>query len=413
MLTKFKWLSMALKNAMRNRRRSMVTLAITATGTAAALLGGGFALYTYESLAEASARDTGHLVLAARGHFNGVENMPLEFGLRDAPGVTRQLLARPEVKRVLPRLQFSGLISNGDKSEIFLGTGVDAAQEFLVKGPFMKREAGELLDRRLPGQDAGNGPGMVIGTGLARILNAQPGSVLTLMATTVNGSLNAVDVHVTGIVSTGISDIDKRLAMVDLATAQALLLTDKVSTLSIYLNDIALTGATAASLQASGPALEVRTWLQQAVFYQSVKGLYDRIFGFLGAIVLVIVLFSVTNTLAMAVLERTREIGTLRAMGATPGEVMRVFTLEGLALGSGGALAGMLLAGGVALFLLLAGIQMPPPPGRSNGYPLAVSVSVPMYAGAVLAVALLSALASWFISRKAAKQSVVEALAHV
>ena len=157
----------------------------------------------------------------------------------------------------------------------------------------------------------------------------------------------------------------------------------------------------------------MRTWLQQAVFYQSVKGLYDRIFGFLGAIVLVIVLFSVTNTLAMAVLERTREIGTLRAMGATPGEVMRVFTLEGLALGSGGALAGMLLAGGVALFLLLAGIQMPPPPGRSNGYPLAVSVSAPMYAGAVLAVALLSALASWFISRKAAKQSVVEALAHV
>ena len=405
----FKWLSMALKNAMRNRRRSLVTLAITATGTAAALLGGGFALYTYESLAEASARDTGHLVLAARGHFDGVENMPLEHGLQDAPALTHRLLARPEVKRLLPRLQFSGLISNGDKSEIFLGTGVDAAQEFLVKGPFMKREAGELLDSPAPGK----GPGMVIGKGLAKILNAQPGSVLTLMATTVNGSLNAMDVRVTGIVSTGISDIDKRLAMVDLATAQALLLTNKVSTLSVYLNDITLTDATAAALRSTGGALEVRTWLQQAVFYQSVKGLYDRIFGFLGAIVLVIVLFSVTNTLAMAVLERTREIGTLRAMGATPGEVMRVFTLEGLALGSGGALAGMLLAGGVALFLLLAGIQMPPPPGRSNGYPLMVSVSAPMYAGAVLAVALLSAAASWFISRKAARQSVVEALAHV
>jgi putative ABC transport system permease protein len=413
MLTKFKWLSMALKNAMRNRRRSLVTLAITATGTAAALLGGGFALYTYESLAEASARDTGHLVLAARGHFDGVENMPLEHGLQDAPALTHRLLARPEVKRVLPRLQFSGLISNGDKSEIFLGTGVDAAQEFLVKGPFMKREAGELLDNQAPGK----GPGMVIGKGLARILNAQPGSVLTLMATTVNGSLNAVDVNVTGIVSTGISDIDKRLAMVDLATAQALLLTNKVSTLSVYLDDIALTDTSSAALREAGAgnghALEVRTWLQQAVFYQSVKGLYDRIFGFLGAIVLVIVLFSVTNTLAMAVLERTREIGTLRAMGATPGEVMRVFTLEGLALGSGGALAGMLLASGVALFLLLAGIQMPPPPGRSNGYPLMVSVSASMYAGTVLAVALLSAAASWFISRTAARQSVVEALAHV
>jgi putative ABC transport system permease protein len=410
MFTKFKWLSMALKNATRNKRRSMVTLAITATGTAAALLGGGFALYTYQSLAEASARDTGHLVLAAPRFFDGVENMPLEHGLPQPEALTRQLLARHEVKRVLPRLQFSGLVSNGDKSEIFLGTGVDAAQEFVVKGPFMKREAGELLDNQVPG----TGPGVVIGKGLAKILSVQPGSVLTLMSTTINGSLNAMDVTVTGVVSTGIADIDKRLAIVDLTTAQSLLLTKKVSTLSVYLNNIVQTDAVAAALRASsGDTLDVRTWLDQALFYKSVKGLYDRIFGFLGVIVLVIVLFSVTNTLAMAVLERTREIGTLRAMGATPGEVMRVFTLEGLALGSGGTILGMLLAGGVALFLLLAGLQMPAPPGRTDGYPLVVSVSASMYAAAALAVALLSGAASWFVSRKAARQSVVEALAHV
>ncbi|SFV07155.1 ABC transporter permease [Pseudoduganella namucuonensis] len=409
MLTKFKWLSMALKNATRNRRRSLVTLAIAATGTAAALLGGGFALYTYQSLAQASARDTGHLVVAAPRFFDGVENMPLEHGLPEPEALARELLARADVKRVLPRLQFSGLISNGDKSEIFLGTGVDATQEFVVKGPFMKREAGELLD----GQP-GKGPGVVIGKGLAKILSAGPGSMLTLMTTTTNGSLNALDVTVKGVVSTGIADIDKRLAMVDLATAQSLLLTTKVSSLSVYLRDIDSTDGAAAALRvAHGDRLDIRTWLDQAVFYKSVKGLYDRIFGFLGVIVLVIVLFSVTNTLAMAVLERTREIGTLRAMGATPGEVMRVFTLEGLALGSGGAIAGMLLAGGVALFLMVSGFQMPPPPGRTDGYPLVVAVSAPMYAGAVVVVALLSGAASWFISRRAAHQSVVEALGHV
>ncbi|MRV76088.1 FtsX-like permease family protein [Duganella sp. FT92W] len=403
---------MALKNAMRNRRRSLVTLAITATGTAAALLGGGFALYTYQSLAQASARDTGHLVIAAPGHFDGIDNLPLEHGLEQPESLAQQLLARPDVKRVLPRLQFSGLISNGDKSEIFLGTGVDATQEFVVKGPFMKREAGELLDaQEANGKTA---PGIVIGKGLAKILNVQPGSALTLMSTTVNGALNAADVTVTGIVSTGIADIDKRLAMVDLSTAQTLLQTKKVSTLSVYLNDLELADGTAAQLRAQhGASLDVRTWLDQAMFYKSVKSLYDRIFGFLGLIVLVIVLFSVTNTLAMAVMERTREIGTLRAMGATPGEVMRVFTLEGMALGTGGAVTGMALAGGIALFLLVAGVQMPPPPGRTDGYPLAVAVSAPMYAGAVVIVALLSACASWFISRRAAHQSVVEALSHV
>lgn len=412
----FKWLSLACRNTMRNRRRSLVTVAIAAIGTAAALLGGGFALYTYQSLAQASARDTGHLVLAAPGQFDGNDNMPLEHGLAGRAELTRELLAHPRVTRVLPRLQFSGLVSNGDKSEIFLGTGVDARQEFLVKGPFMKLERGALLDAgdAPGGSGAPRGPGIVLGKALARILNAHPGSSLTLMSTTTAGSLNAVDVTVTGIVSSGIADIDKRLAMVDLTTAQALLVSDKVSYLSVYLDDLEHSEAVGAAWrQHYAGKLEIRTWLEQAIFYQSVKGLYNRIFGFLGVIVLVIVLFAITNTLSMAVLERTREIGTLRAMGTTPGEVARLFTLEGLVLGGGGALLGMALAAGVAMALLVLGIQMPPPPGRTGGYPLVVVVSPAMYGAAAMAVTLLAAMASLFVSRKAANQSVVEALAHV
>lgn len=406
----FKWLGMAVKNAMRNRRRSLVTVAIAAVGTAAALLGGGFALFTYQSLAQASARDTGHLVVAAQGYFDGSETTPLAHGLDDSARLSRQLLGRPGVQRVLPRLQFSGLVSNGDKSEIFLGTGVDADQEFLVKGPFMKREAGRLLDAQPPGK----GPAVVIGSALARSMSAQPGTILTLLSTTTAGGLNALDVTVCGIVSTGIADVDKRLVMADLSTAQSLLATQRVSSLSVYLDDIDATDAAAAGLRGQyGKKLAVRTWLEQALFYRGVKGLYDRIFGFIGVIVLVIVLFAVTNTVGMAVLERTREIGTMRAMGATPAEVTRLFTLEGLALGTAGAVAGMLLAGGVALALFVFHVQMPPPPGRTEGYPLAVAVSPLMYAVVVCVVGLLCAVASHAISRKAAHQPVVEALAHV
>jgi len=405
----FKWLSLACRNAMRNRRRSLVTLAITATGTAAALLGGGFALYTYQSLAQASARDTGHLVLAAPGQFDGNDNMPLEHGLAGSKQLTRELLAQPRVTRVLPRLQFSGLVSNGEKSEIFLGTGVDARQEFLVKGPFMKVEEGALLD-----DGPAAGPGIVLGKGLAHILNAHPGTSLTLMSTTTAGSLNAVDVTVTGIVSSGISDIDKRLAMVELSTAQRLLVSDKVSYLSVYLDELEQSDALGAAWRKQyAGKLEVRTWLDQALFYQSVKGLYNRIFGFLGVIVLVIVLFAIANTLSMAVLERTREIGTLRAMGTTPGEVTRLFSLEGLVLGGGGALCGMVLAAGMSMALLVLGLQMPPPPGRTGGYPLVVAISPVLYVSSALAVTLLATVASFLVSRKAANQSVVEALAHV
>jgi putative ABC transport system permease protein len=410
MFTNFPWLAMALKNAMRNRRRSLVTLAIAATGTAAALLGGGFALHTYQSLAQAAARDTGHVIVAAPHFFEGTENSPLEYGLADSGAVIQRLLAKPEVRRVLPRLQFSGLISNGERSEVFLGTGVDPMQEFLVKGPFMQRVSGELLDAQLPEQ----GPGIVLGKALARTMNAQPGSSLTLMSSTVSGSLSAVDVTVTGIVTTGIADMDKRLAMIDIATAQTLLATKKVSSLGVYLHELEDSDRVAGDLRReSGNSLEVRTWLDLAQFYASVKGLYNRIFGFLGVIVLVIVLFAVTNTLAMAVMERTREIGTLRAMGATPREVMKVFTLEGLSLGAGGAAAGMAAAAGIAFLLVVLGVQMPPPPGRTGGYPLVVATSPLMFAAAALSVTLLSGLASFIVSRKAARQSVVEALAHV
>lgn len=404
-----KWLALAFKNALRNRRRSLVTVAITATGTAAALLGGGFALYTYRSLAEMSARDTGHVIVAAPGQFDGTDSTPLAHGLDDADGLARKLLASPGVERVLPRVQFTGMISNGDKSEIFVGSGVDANQEFLVKGPFLKRNEGELLDSVRP-QD---GPGVLIGSGMARSLNAHPGTSLTLLATTTAGSLNALDVRVTGVVSTGVAELDKRLIMVDLSTAQSLLATRRVNTLHVYLEERDATDAAAASLRHDFPKLEVRTWLDQAQMYTSVKGLYDRIFGFLGVIVMVIVVFSVTNALAMAVIERTREIGTLRAMGTTPGEITRLFTLEGLVLGSGGAIAGMALAACVAMSLLMFDVRMPPPPGRTSGYPLVVMVSAQMYLTAAFIAAILSAVSSWLVSRSAARQPVVEALAHV
>lgn len=402
------WLPMALKNTLRNRRRSLVTVAIAATGTAAALLGAGFAQYTYQSLAESAARDTGHVIVAAPGGFDGIDDTPLQHGLQGGPALARQLLARSGVRRVLPRLQFSGLLSNGEKSEVFVGTGVDPAQEFAVRGPFIKVIAGDLLE-----PDAAR-PGIVLGKTLARSLGAAPGNVLTLLSTTTGGSLNAVDVTVTGVVSSGFAELDKRMALVDLATAQGLLATDRVSTLGVYLEALNDSAATAAALRGTfGKRYEVRDWRDLAQVYASVRGLYDRIFGFLGVILLVIVLGAVANTLAMAVVERTREIGALRAMGTTPREVMRLFTVEGMALGATGAALGMLGAAGIGVILLAAGIQMPPPPGRTGGYPLDIVITPAMYAAAGIAVTVLAGIAALAVSRKAAHRSVVEALAHV
>jgi len=403
-----KWLKFALLNALRNRRRSAATLAITALGTAAVLLGGGFALYTYQSLEEASARDTGHLIIAHPQYFSDNEATPLQFGLPEAKSLTERLAADPEVRHVLPRLQFSGLVSNGDKSEIFMGTGVDARQEFAVKGPFLTLVAGELL-----GESAEDSRGVLIGETLAKSLQVKPGSGLTLLSTTTAGALNALDVTVKGVVSTGIPDIDRRLVTTELALAQELLVTDKVSTLGVYLARDAGVEAAREKMKPRFPGVTMRTWSEQAVFYHSVRGLYNRIFGFLGVIVIGIVAAVIANALAMSVIERTREIGTLRAMGTTASEIVRAFALEGGVLGLLGALLGMLLGLAVSITLLFANFQMPPPPGRSVGYPLAVNISPALYGETGLVVLAIAVIAALWVSRKAARQPIVEALAHV
>jgi putative ABC transport system permease protein len=404
------WLRFAGLNTLRNRRRSLVTVSIAALGTAAILLAGGFALYTYQGLAQMSARSTGHLILARPAQFQRDEDVPLQHGLDDAAALTRTLLADEHVRQVLPRVEFSGLISNGDKSTVMMAVGIDADAEFAVKGPFVTVQSGRVLATARDGRPT---LAVMLGTGLARSLKAQPGSSLTLLASTTEGALNALDVSVSGVISTGVPELDQRLVYTDVATAQKLLVTQRVSSLGIFLDRMDATDPARERLAAGLPGLELQTWVQQAAFYRSVKELYNRIFGALGLIIGVIVVFVVTNAMAMAIIERTREIGTLRALGTLPGQMLQTLALEGMVLGGAGALIGALVALGVSVMLLIVPVEMPPPPGRSSGYPLQIAIDPALYAGTLVAMVLLATLASAWVARRTVRTPVVEALAHV
>lgn len=401
-----KWLKFAWQNTLRNRRRSLVTVAIAALGTAAILLAGGFALFTYQALAQAAARNTGHLIVGQPAQFTKDEDTPLQHGLDDADALKATLLADPAVRQVLPRIAFSGLISNGDKSTVMLATGVEPDAEFAVKGPFLNMTAGHVLASGTKDAE------VMLGEGLAKSLKAQPGTSLTLLASTTDGALNALDVRVKGVFSTGVPDIDKRLVYTDIATAQKLLNTRRVSTLGVFLNRMEATGPAQRRIAAANQKLTVQTWLDQAFFYQSVRGLYNRIFGALGLIIGVIVVFVVTNAMAMAIIERTREIGTLRALGTLPSQLLRTLALEGMVLGGVGAACGAALAFGVSMLLYVVPVQMPPPPGSSRGYPLNVEVDPTLYLATVLAMVALAMLASAWVARRTVHTPVVQALAH-
>jgi putative ABC transport system permease protein len=400
------WLKFAIHNTLRNRRRSLVTVSIAALGTAAILLAGGFALYTYEALAQAAARTTGHLILGQPAQFSRDEDTPLQNGLDDVDTLRTALLADPAVRHVLPKVEFSGLISNGDKSTVMMATGVEPDSEFAVKGPFLTITDGQVLSSGTKDAE------VMLGEGLARSLKAAPGSSLTLLASTTEGAMNAMDVRVKGIFTTGVPDIDKRLVYTDIATAQRLLVTQRVSSLGIFLDRMESTQAVQQRLAAQHPQLTVQTWQDQAFFYRAVRDLYNRIFGALGLIIGVIVVFVVTNAMAMAIIERTREIGTLRALGTLPAQLLRTLALEGMVLGGVGAVVGAALSLAIALMLYVVPVQMPPPPGRSVGYPLNITIDPLMYAATLLAMVLLTMAASSWVARKTVHMPVVDALAH-
>ena len=401
-----RWLKFAIQNTLRNRRRSLVTVSIAALGTASILLAGGFALYTYEALAQAAARTTGHLILARPDQFARDEDTPLQHGLDDVAALRTQLLADPAVRQVLPKVEFSGLISNGDKSTVMMATGVEPDSEFAVKGPFLTLTAGQVLASG--SMDAE----VMLGEGLARSLKATPGSSLTLLASTTEGAMNAMDVRVKGIFSTGVPDIDKRLVYTDIATAQRLLVTERVSSFGVFLDRMESTQPVQQRLAAQHPQLAVQTWIDQAFFYRSVRDLYNRIFGALGLIIGVIVVFVVTNAMAMAIIERTREIGTLRALGTLPSQLLRTLALEGMVLGGVGAVTGAVLSLGISLMLYVVPVNMPPPPGRSVGYPLNISIDPLMYFVTLVAMVVLTMVASSWVARRTVNMAVVDALAH-
>jgi putative ABC transport system permease protein len=402
---------LAWRNLVRQRRRTLLMGSVVAFGFAAFALAGGFIAQSFEGLKEGTIRSIGHLQAVDRRAVKGTEQATLEFGLKDAARARAVVAADRAVEAVLPRIEFVGLATNGTKSVPFLGLGVDPAPEASVS---LARElvvAGEYLS-------SPDGEGLVLGTGLAAAIGAKTGDRVTLMATTPEGSLNAVDGVVTGLVDVRIKELNDRYLAAGLGLVARLLETpETVSKLVMFLRKGADEGAAAARLEralnAAGYPVAVRRWQDLAVFYGQVKLLYIGIFGFVGAVLIVIVILSAAIVMTMSVTERTREIGTLRAIGTRPARVQAMFLAEGVLLAVAGCVAGAVIAVAVRAILNASGLILPPPPGATHGLPINVRLYPLAYAAGLAAMVVTMLVASWFPARRASRAPIVEALTHV
>lgn len=408
-------LKLAWYNVLRNRRRSLFTILITTVATTVLLAGGGFCLYMYQGLEEESARDTGHIILSKKGFFEADEDFPLQFGMNGYKDIQSKYRRDDDVRAVLPHVEFQGLISNGEKTVIFSGMGVEHT-EFMVRGPFITFTQGSALSSQPATIDINKDPEILLAVGLAKNLKVNVGDSITLLSTTTENVMNGMDFTVKGIFTSGIPELDKRLIYTDIHSAQTLLDSQLVSTVAIHLFDSDLVNEKIFQLQQGEQFqadLQVTPWWERAFYYRDVKNLFDRIFGLLGIIIAVMVFLAISNTMSMAVMERTREIGTLAAMGTYRHEIIRSFTMEGLVIGVVGTLAGVVLNLAIFILLNVANIEMPPPPGSTVGFPVAINLSWTLTFASVFLLSVICATAAWLAARNGARKPIVEALAYV
>jgi putative ABC transport system permease protein len=376
-------------------------------GVAALLLAAGFVQWMIWATREGTIQTgLGHIHIVKPGYLAEGQADPMAWLLPADSPVPAEIAGLPDVRAVAPRIAFNGLVSRGDATISFTGEGVDPERERLLS-PHLIISAGENLSPHDP-------DGILLGRGLAANLGVQVGDRVVLLAHAASGGINAVECTVRGLFNTVSRAYDDSALRVPLPIAGKLLRTTGAHRWIVVLRETESTDRVLVSLKShfDGQGLEFIPWHQIADFYTKTAALLSRQIGVVQFIIAAIVVLSISNTLTMAVLERTAEIGTSMALGRRRREILRQFVLEGLSIGAIGAALGLLIGGGLALLITHFGIPMPPPPGMAEGYRGRILLSSELAASAVLIALATALLASIYPAWRASRLDVVDALRH-
>ena len=399
---------LSVRNIFRNGRRTAITVFSIVVGFAAMASFGGFIEFSFEGLRENTIRtQLGHLQIYAQGYEEKRVSDPESVLIADPEEVMARIAELPGVAAVTPRLSFSGLGSTGNATVNVSVVGVDPEGEEDF-AEFETLVAGRPLEPDEP--EAG-----LIGEELRRGLGAGVGDWVTVLTSSFDGVINAIDFRVSGVVRTGSREYDSVFVKVPIGLAQRAKETGDVERIVVLLDDTddlpVVQPRVAEILSTFDRRFEIRRWDELAGFYDAVVSLYTGIFTVFAAIVGVVVMFSVANTMTMAVFERTGEIGALRAIGARRSILIAMFLAEGVGvglLGAGlGVAASWLIAGAVEV---AGGIPMPPPPGMSQGFQAYLKLTGEVLRNAFAVTVAATLVSSVYPAFAASRIRIVEAL---
>lgn len=349
---------LAFRNVFRYKRRTIITFSAISFGLG--LMIAGFSLYKgidKQSFDNIINSQTAHLNIFAKGYFEKKDDIPLEITI-DQPQKIKSILKNiKEIQALETRILFAASLIKGLDELPCLGVAVETEADplvFNIKDSLKEGNFLEASDQKI-----------IIGSSLAKDLGLKVGDmcVLRMFISTEDYVWNALDIEIKGIFETENPVVNRQTIFIPLPLAQeSLSLRTKSTEIVVRLKDKNQLSQVKTSIQSSLASLrddyEVKSFEEMASDFVEVTKMKTRGQSIILLVMLLIATLGIVNTMLMAVMERTREIGMLAAMGMRKLEVMLLFIFEGALIGFFGSLMGCIIGGLGGWYLEVKGYDM-------------------------------------------------------
>ena len=410
-------LKLAFRNLRRYMRRTLLTSVLITLGVVAVLLfiavSGSFKAMMIGQITDSM---LGHMQIHARGYLSSIENLPLNRNLTAKQiDKARQLLEEnKDIAAYSMRLKLGAMFSNFNETTNVRLNAVDPQQEMAtVPG---------LIERIVKGKKEGllaRGE-ILVPELIAKGMNVNVGDTIVLVATNRDGSVNGQPFVVRGLLE-GISGPGGRDGVIHLDDARSLLRIEEpeISEIAVRLKNMSRLDAVYEAIngQLGGlknkmdkPVFEAHTWRELTPFF-NIARMIDVMTFFIKIMLVSIVLISIMNVMIMAVYERINEIGTIAAIGTTPGKILALFVTEGFLLGLFGTLIGVAVSLAAIAGMNAAHISFNF--GRQENLLLAPTIAAGDVVTVSVIVIVIAVLGSLQPAFKASRMDPIAALRHV
>lgn len=402
------YLKLGFRNIRKNFRKNLLTILMMSFGMTALYVYTGSNANMFSQFRDSVIREQfGSFQLHRKGYAEYGKKDPYAYLIPGYAELERELLRDADIDYVAPRLSFAGILAGDEKSVVVKGFAGNFASE-------ARMEYGKTNRGFFPEQ--GSVQQAVLGELALAKIAAEPNDGLTLLATMKGGGISGADFTITGTrKSFGENDVVNSMFMLaDIGDMQTVLgVGDSAETVIIHLKDQSSFSRVEKNLQelCRRYGLEYRKWSDLAVFYERSRQVFMMNQHILTAVLLLISVFIIVNTMYMTYMERVREIGTMRAIGTSKRQVGFVFFYESILLAAAGSTAGVLTGAAIAETVRkLGGIRHPSSVFNDEAYYTFIAPDSASILIFFFLFVLVSAAASVLISARAGKLSIADSL---